>query len=344
MNISHSNKIFYWLISGCILISMMVVVGGITRLTRSGLSIVEWKPIEGIIPPLTNKDWTLEFEMYQKSPEFKFYNSHFTLNDFKQIYFWEYLHRLIGRIIGLVFIIPCVFFWMQNRFSKEMKIKVALILVGGVFQGFLGWFMVKSGLVKDPHVSHFRLAAHLITALLLIAYIYDCALFVKYQNAYKTTLKISFWIKMFFVLILFQITYVAFVAGLKAGLMYNNFPKMGDKWISTDVLYGLKNKRLMALIEVPAVIQLIHRILAFCCLIGAVFIWLKLKFEVHFLKKKMEVILFFILIQIVLGILTLLFAVPIYLGVIHQVIAILIVVLIVHLLFHTSRNCKHQQC
>ena len=142
---NKEKSIYYWLLSGCLLIALMVVIGGTTRLTQSGLSMVEWKPIVGAIPPLNEEAWVKEFNLYKKSPEFKVYNNHFTLKEFKSIFFWEYLHRLVGRVIGLVFIIPCLIFWLKGRFSKELKKRVLLILIGGICQGFLGWLMVKSG-------------------------------------------------------------------------------------------------------------------------------------------------------------------------------------------------------
>ena len=168
----YDKGLVRWLMLGCVLIAAMVVIGGITRLTHSGLSMVEWKLIMGSVPPLNEAEWQDTFEKYKQFPEYKIMHNHFTLEDFKSIFMWEYLHRLLGRLIGLVFIFPFIYFLVKKRISKELLPKLILILIWGGFQGFLGWFMVKSGLVDNPNVSHFRLAIHLITAFGLCCYIF----------------------------------------------------------------------------------------------------------------------------------------------------------------------------
>ena len=164
-----NNKVIYWLLTGCILIFIMVIIGGITRLTDSGLSISNYKLITGTIPPIGEAEWQEAFELYQQYPEFQKLHSHFTIEDFKGIYFWEWLHRVIGRLIGIVFIIPFLYFIATKQLTKKTIKKCIVLLVLGGFQGFLGWYMVKSGLVDMPDVSHFRLAAHLTTAFLTFA-------------------------------------------------------------------------------------------------------------------------------------------------------------------------------
>ena len=154
------RPVIIWLLSGCLLIFVMVVVGGITRLTHSGLSMVEWHLFMGAIPPLNEVDWQIMFDKYKQFPEFKELNYDITLDEFKFIFFWEYIHRLIGRILGIVFIVPFIYFLIKKRLSRRLIIQSSAMFVMGGFQGFLGWYMVKSGLVKDPHVSHFRLAMH----------------------------------------------------------------------------------------------------------------------------------------------------------------------------------------
>ena len=169
---SSNKKIIFWLYSGCILVFAMVVIGGITRLTGSGLSITEWKVITGTLPPLNETDWQLEFAQYQLSPQFQKINSDFNIEDFKQIYFWEYFHRLIGRMIGIVFIIPFLYFYFKKQIDKKLLPKLIIIFLLGAWQGFLGWYMVKSGLQNNPFVSHYRLAIHLVNAFLTFGYIF----------------------------------------------------------------------------------------------------------------------------------------------------------------------------
>lgn len=329
-----NNAVYYWLISGCVLIALMVVIGGITRLTQSGLSMVEWKPIVGAIPPLNEQEWTHEFELYKSSPEYKHYNSHFTLSDFKSIFFWEYLHRLIGRIIGLVFLIPCVVFWLKGKFSKELKKRVIIIFIGGLCQGIIGWLMVKSGLVKNPHVSHYRLAAHLMAALFLIIYIYKTALWVKHGEEKRTIpLLNEKFINGTLILLILQIIYGAFVAGLKAGKMYNTFPKMGDSWFPVDLKYGFKENGFLALFESPSVVQLIHRILGISCFFLATYLLIKSKTYQISMGSRIKWFVLLIYIQVAIGITTLILAVPVNFGVLHQILALFILVMCFNIKF-----------
>ena len=182
-----------WLFSGCFLIFTMVIVGGVTRLTGSGLSMVDWKLFMGAIPPLNHQEWIDAFEQYKQYPEFKERNYMFSLSDFKNIFFWEYIHRVLGRFIGLVFIIPYLYFIIRKRFSKKLIFQTTILLFMGATQGFLGWWMVKSGLVDNPDVSHVRLATHLTTAFLTFSYTFWIALslvFPKKEFSNKTLYKI----------------------------------------------------------------------------------------------------------------------------------------------------------
>ena len=165
-----NKKVIYWLLTGCFLIFVMVVVGGITRLTHSGLSISSYKLISGTIPPLNEAEWIAEFEHYKQFPEYQKLHNHFDLEDFKDIYFWEYIHRVLGRLLGIVFIIPFLYFLIKKQLTKPTIKKALILLFLGGFQGFLGWYMVKSGLVDRPSVSHYRLAMHLTTAFITFAY------------------------------------------------------------------------------------------------------------------------------------------------------------------------------
>ena len=224
MNTQQKRITTTWLYSGLFLIALMVIIGGITRLTHSGLSIVEWKLIGGTIPPLNDIQWQETFEKYQQFPEYQKINTEMSLSEFKSIFFWEYLHRLLGRLIGLVFIIPFIIFWNKKWFNFKQKKQLLILLGLGALQGFLGWFMVKSGLVDVPAVSHYRLALHLITAFGLMCYIYWLVLsFNEVEKKPNNNInKLSKW---FIVALTIQIIYGAFVAGLKAGYL---LPKSGS--------------------------------------------------------------------------------------------------------------------
>ena len=254
-----NKKVIYWLLIGCFLIFTMVVIGGITRLTHSGLSMSDYKLIKGTLPPMNEVQWEEAFELYKQYPEFQKLNYNFTLQDFKQIYFWEWLHRVLGRLVGLVFIIPFVYFLIRKQLSNS-TIKKALILLGlGGFQGFLGWYMVKSGLVDRPDVSHYRLAAHLSTAFITFAYTFWVALDLIFPNKKQVSKGYRNLLRFGLVLLLLQIVYGAFVAGLKAGLIVNTWPMMGNSFISPLVSELLSTEGMIALLDQPVVVQFVHR-------------------------------------------------------------------------------------
>lgn len=326
------KQVYYWLLTGAVLVALMVVIGGITRLTQSGLSMVEWKPVTGIIPPLSEADWQSEFELYQQSPEFKHFNYDFSLSEYKQIYFWEYIHRVVARLLGLIFIIPFVWFWVKKAFPKKLKPRLWIIFALGLGQGVMGWLMVKSGLVDNPHVSHYRLMMHLMFAVALVLYIYHTALWVKYSYPEK---KVESRLKkatiLLFILTLLQVSYGALVAGLKAGFLYNNFPKMGPNWLPATASYNFPDMGMMILFEDGGTVQFIHRIIAFLVLFAAIAYWKRFG-EERFPKW----ILVTILLQVILGIITLMTFVPVSLGVLHQIVAIFILLLIVRQLFDAN--------
>ena len=213
-----NTKVIYWLLTGCILIFIMVVVGGITRLTHSGLSISNYKLISGTIPPLNTTEWQEAFDLYKRYPEYQKLNNEFSLQDFKDIYFWEWLHRVIGRFIGLVFFLPFLYFLIKKQLSKSTIKKSIVLLCLGAFQGALGWYMVKSGLVDNPDVSHYRLAAHLTTAFITFAYTFWVALDLIFPNKKNINNALRNLIRVGLVILIIQIIYGAFVAGLDAGL------------------------------------------------------------------------------------------------------------------------------
>jgi len=312
--------------TGCVLIILMVVIGGITRLTQSGLSMVKWEPIMGFLPPLSTDEWNETFALYKQSPEFHFYNSSFTLSDFKQIFFWEYLHRLIARIIGLIFIIPCIIFWRKKYFNSRLKKQVLIIFALGALQGVIGWFMVKSGLVDKPHVSHYRLATHLITALGLMIYIFWVAMSVKYKSIEEENQRSTGLLKWFIGLVVLQLIFGAFVAGLKGGYYYNTFPKMGSEWIPSEFGAIIGRDGMISLIESPGIVQLMHRIIAYSIVIVLIVLFVKsrkLNYN-SFQKMGLNLLLISVGIQFILGVVTVLYAVPVSLGVLHQFGAILL--------------------
>ncbi len=340
---AYSQKdvyVYRWLLTGAVLIMLMVVIGGITRLTQSGLSMVKWEPVMGTIPPMNEESWNEVFDLYKQSPEFLHYNSDFSLSDFKQIYFWEYLHRLIGRVIGMVFLVPFIFFWLKGYFKHGMKRKVILIFVWGAFQGVLGWLMVKSGLVDKPHVSHYRLAAHLITALGLMCYIFWVALELKYEVVTRVDKKLRNISLGFMVLVFIQIIYGAFVAGLKAGKGYNTFPKMGANWIPSEFSIIYKNEGPLSLIESAGIVQLMHRLIAYLVVIvGAILFW-KVKQNgvrgVQYLG--LLALIYLIGLQFLLGVVTLIYAVPVTMGVVHQFGAILVLLASIFTFYSLKKN------
>ena len=331
----REKRVFNWLITGCLLIILMVVVGGITRLTQSGLSIVKWEPIMGTLPPMSQEAWNEAFDLYKQSPEFRHYNADFVLSDFKAIFFWEYLHRTIARILGLTFIIPCVIFWMKGYFNTRLKRQVILIFIFGALQGVLGWVMVKSGLVDQPHVSHFRLAAHLITALGLLIYIYWVALTIKYEVIGKNGQPLVRPLIWFIGILFLQLIYGAFVAGLKAGLFYNTFPKMGTEWFPENFIRILNREGIMSLMESAGLVQFVHRMIAFTIVILLGVLWWKARrFKLNSSQKLgLQGLILAVTLQFILGIVTVLYAVPVTLGVLHQFGAIAVLMTSFYFLF-----------
>ncbi len=260
MNDKSKLRVSIWLYSGCFLIFLMVVIGGITRLTGSGLSITEWKPIMGSVPPLNDHDWQIAFEKYQQIPQFQKINAHFELEDFKSIYWWEFIHRQLGRLIGLVFLIPFLYFLLTKQLDKvTIRKALFLFLLGGI-QGFLGWFMVSSGLAERTSVSHIRLAIHLVAAFITFGFTFWYALELRNPVSKEDTGASSGTVKLIFSILIIQIVYGAFVAGMHAGKMYNTFPLMDGQLIPTGM--ATLEPQVLNLLNNPVAVQFIHRIFA----------------------------------------------------------------------------------
>ncbi|MDH4262446.1 MAG: COX15/CtaA family protein [Spirochaetia bacterium] len=320
MNSFQRKIVVTWLGIICMLIFSMVIVGGVTRLTHSGLSIVEWKPLMGIIPPTNEEAWNKTFDLYKQYPEYKITNRHMELSDFKFIFYWEYFHRLLGRLIGVVYLIPFLFFYFSKYFNNKLAFKLfAGFLLGGL-QGLVGWFMVKSGLANDPSVSHYRLALHLSIAFGIAAYLFWNILDILSENKKSNAIHKRFKQSLLLTAgICLQIIYGAFTAGKKAGFGYNTFPKMDDAWIP-EAVFSIQPSWLNFL-ETNAAIQFTHRMIAWSLIIGIpVFLW-KIRNELNKLQKfSMNLLFAALCIQFTLGVVTILFigSYEVVLPAIHQ--------------------------
>lgn len=334
------NKcVIYWLLTGCILIFIMVIVGGITRLTHSGLSISNYKLISGTIPPMNDLEWQEAFDLYKEYPEYQKLNNHFSLEDFKDIYFWEWFHRVLGRLIGLVFIIPFLYFLITKQLSKPTIKKSIILLIMGSFQGFLGWYMVKSGLVDRPDVSHYRLAAHLTTAFLTFAYTFWVALDLIYPKKKDISKSFRNLVRVGLMVLLIQIVYGAFVAGLDAGWIHNHWPMMSEGKFMHETVYIEQTPIYKNFIEGKSGVQFVHRILAYVVVLMVIIIWRKSK-QLILTKNQVigiAVLLGMVFIQFLLGVLTIILQVPVWLGVAHQVGAFILLSAMVFTLHRFSK-------
>jgi cytochrome c oxidase assembly protein subunit 15 len=299
----------------------MVVVGGITRLTHSGLSISNYKLISGTIPPINDAEWETAFNLYKQYPEYKKLNAHFSIQDFKDIYFWEWLHRVIGRFIGIVFFLPFLYFLITKQLSKPTIKKSIILLCLGAFQGFLGWYMVKSGLVDNPDVSHYRLAAHLTTAFITFAYTFWVALDIMFPDKKQINVSFRNLIRLGLIFLIIQIVYGAFVAGLDAGFIHNHWPMMSEGKFIHETVYIEQSPLYKNFIEGKSGVQFVHRILAYLVVILIITIWYKSKkMSLTIMQSKSITILLIILaFQFLLGVFTILLQVPVWLGVAHQI-------------------------
>ena len=319
----NNSSIILWLGIVLIAVILMVFIGGVTRLTDSGLSMVEWKPILGFFPPLSHEEWLRVFELYKNTPEYKYYNKGMQLDEFKIIFFWEYFHRFWGRIIGLIFIIPFLYFTIKKRLSQKNIISLTLILTLGTFQAAIGWWMVKSGLINKPDVSQYRLAIHLSNAFVIMFLLLWLIL-----DLYEGESKIKFNLT-FFTLILVSITIIAgsFVAGMDAGLMYNTYPLMNEKILPDQYLtLGYLDP-----FENPGSAQFHHRHLGLLCLILSLFFYFK-NYNKKEIRIRINVLLILILAQFFLGIFILLNYVPIIFASLHQVGAMMIFLIFISII------------
>ncbi len=322
-----NKSVIIWLLSGCALLFIMVTVGGITRLTNSGLSMTDWHLIHDTFPPMSEEKWMEAFNEYKKYPEYLKINQYksggFTLDDYKSIFFWEWFHRFIGRIIGVVFLVPFIYFLFKKRLDTPTLKKCLILLSMGAFQGFLGWFMVASGLKDNPDVSHFRLAIHLTFAFLTFAYTLWVALDLIYPDRKPAVGPLKKIARIALVVLLIQIIYGGFVAGLNAGLVHNHWPLMSDGQFFHESITLEQPTLLQSFTEGKSGVQFIHRTFAY--VVVAMILLLFVKSRAFVLdatqSKATSVLLVFVGIQFLLGVLTLLFHVPLWLGLAHQIMA-----------------------
>ena len=328
------NYISFWLALMFCIISVMIIVGGLTRLTDSGLSITQWQLFSGFLPPLNQSDWNNYFNLYKEIPEFKIQNYSMSLQDFKVIFWWEWVHRFLGRVIGLAFLIPLLFFSLKVGFKKLKNLYLIFFLI--CFQGFIGWYMVSSGLVDRVDVSHFRLSLHLIIAFFILSLILWNYLKLKNFNFSNKKLN-SFLPIIFLILIYFQISIGAFVSGMDAGQIYNSWPLMGSTYFPDDnKIINLFN---FDAFSDPSLIQFMHRNLAYIILIF--YLIMLIKIYNNKLTKFFYTINFLgllLLVQVILGILTLLNGAQIILASMHQISSIFLVSSSVYFLYLNNNS------
>jgi cytochrome c oxidase assembly protein subunit 15 len=336
----YNRQIAYWLLICAAVIFGMILLGGVTRLTNSGLSMVDWKPLMGIIPPLSEADWQAMFLKYQQFPEYKKVNMGMSLEEFKPIFMYEYLHRVLGRFIGLIFILPFLFFYFSKRIKAGLTPKLIIMLIGGGFQGLLGWYMVKSGLVDNPRVSQYRLTAHLGAAVLIYSFILWTAFSLISPKSDQPTESKSFAYTLSG-LIFLMILSGGLVAGTHAGHAYSTWPLMGDSFIPAG-LYSLTPAWLSAFEDITT-IQFNHRMFAYL-IVGLVII-----FALKTLKSGIQgpakigvfCLIGLLIMQVTLGISTLIFYVPVPVAAAHQVGAVALLsasLFISHSLRHSLRQ------
>ena len=316
-----------WLLACCALVFAMVVIGGVTRLTHSGLSIVEWQPIVGTLPPLGDAQWQETFEKYRLTPEYQKVNKGMSLDAFKSIFWWEYFHRLLGRAIGLAFLLPLLWFWRQGYIDRPLTLKLAGIFVLGGLQGAMGWYMVKSGLVDDPRVSQYRLTAHLGIALAIYATMLWTALGLLYpdsgaaQSGAARLRRLSWIIT---AMVAYMIVTGGFVAGIRAGHAYNTFPLMNGHWVPPEIF--MLQPWYLNFFNNMATVQFDHRLGAWLLALLVPWFWVKARAAPLTPRARVGInlLLGMLALQIALGISTLLLIVPVPLAAAHQAGAVLL--------------------
>ena len=311
----------------------MIVVGGLTRLTDSGLSITKWQLFSGILPPLSNDDWLVYFALYKEIPEYKLQNFSMTLSEFKIIFWWEWGHRILGRVIGLTFILPLIYFTFKLKFKNVKNFYFIFFLI--CFQGFIGWYMVSSGLIDRVDVSHFRLSIHLLIAFLILSLILWN--YFKLKNIILSNDRVSTFLPIIFLFLVFtQITIGAFVSGMDAGTIYNSWPLMGNSYFPDDNEF--KNIFKINAFSDPSLVQFMHRNLAYIITVFYIFIFLKVyKNKIKNLYNVINILGAVLILQIILGVLVLLFGAHIFYASMHQISSIFLVSFSIYFLYKNKK-------
>jgi cytochrome c oxidase assembly protein subunit 15 len=344
----YSRTIRIWLIIGLIMLIGQVIIGGITRLTGSGLSITRWDIVSGVIPPLNVEQWNTAFDLYKQTPQYLKLNSDFVLKDFKFIFFWEFVHRLWVRILGFVFLIPFIVFLIRKKIDGYLIKRLAIVILFASLTASAGWIMVKSGLIDRPWVDAYKLSLHFILAVLCISALVKTIADVYNYRAIRKGFKHSAILKFLIAISFVQLIFAGIMSGMKAGLYYPTWPDMNGEYIPA-VLKSSNNWTLENLtnydsfVFAPALIQSIHRFLAYLILLITIVVFFKWKSSLLELSKKwLNFAVVLIIIQVTLGILTLLnvkSGIPLFYGVAHQLVGILFFMSLLFL-FYSLRNRK----
>ncbi len=328
-----NNSISIWLLFMIWSIALMIIVGGLTRLTDSGLSITEWELFSGTLPPLNEKQWLSYFNLYKEIPEFKLQNYSMTLKDFKVIFWWEWAHRIFGRFIGISFLIPLVYFSFKLKLKQLLPLYFIFFLI--CFQGFIGWYMVSSGLINRVDVSHYRLSVHLLIAFFILSLIYWN--YLNYKKLRLTNQKLKFLPLIFLFLIFFQISIGAFVSGMDAGKIYNSWPLMGSSYFPDDSM--IIDLFSINAFNDPSLVQFMHRNLAYIILFFYIYIFINI-----YINKLLDfyliinIIGILLILQIVLGVFTLLYGAQILIASMHQISSIFLVISCVYFLYLNTKS------
>ncbi len=329
INNKYRSYISKWMILMFILVSAMILIGGLTRLTDSGLSITEWEFFKGFLPPMNDAIWNNYFDEYKKIPEYKLQNSSMSLSEFKIIFWWEWGHRFFGRLIGLFFLLPLIFFSIKLGFKKLLNFHLIFILI--CFQGILGWYMVRSGLVDRVDVSHFRLSIHLLFAFIILSLIFWSYLSLNNFTAKNKIIR-GYLPEVFLLLVFVQIVIGAFVSGMDAGKIYNSWPLMGNTYFPDDNKFN--NLFKLSAFNDPSIVQFIHRNLAY--IITGVYLILLIKIyrnKINKLFKSINILGLIIFFQVFLGILTILNGAEIFIASLHQFGSIFLITSSLYLVF-----------
>ena len=331
-----TNKLFYyWLQTSFLMVFLMIVVGGLTRLTNSGLSITEWELFKGIFPPLNIGTWNQYFSFYKDIPQYKLINNSMTLDQFKIIFYWEYFHRFLGRLIGLFFLIPLIYFFFKNQINKKYLFTCFMIFFLILLQGFVGWYMVESGLVNNVSVSHYRLSLHLTIAFFIMTILFWTLLNIKNNKLifFFTNNKKNYIFHLLIFLLFLQIIVGAFVSGLDAGRVYQTWPTMNYSYFPNDVV--INSIQDFFDFDNHGLVQFYHRNIAYLILIYVFFTGFFIyKNNLQKLHKPFFLVSFFLLLQIFLGIITLLSGLNIYLASAHQICSLLLILSVINLYYN----------